>query len=87
MSQKQFKNLATTALECTKKGLDLLTEVYELQVAAKQMSMSSDYTALIKEIAEKQKMAVEFIQQATLIERGMMRQQEEDIKKLIADLP
>jgi hypothetical protein len=86
MSHRRFKNLANTALDCTKKGLDLLTEAYELQVSSKQKVAVSDYGALINQIVEKQKLAVQFIQQATLIERGLMREQEENIKKLIAGL-
>lgn len=86
MPEKSFKDLANEAINYTKDGLGHLIEVYELQEASKNLPKTENYQQLVKEIIEKEKIAVGLIQQATLIERGLINRQREAIKKLINTL-
>lgn len=86
MLEKGIKDLAKEAMDCTREGLDRLIQVQELLEAIKNMKQNKDYQSMIEDIIEKEKMAVELIQRATIIERGLMKDQHEAIKKLIAIL-
>lgn len=86
MPEKSFKDLANEALDCTKEGLNRLVEIQELQEALTNLPKNSDYRQLVEEIIEKEKFAVSLIQQATVIERGMMQTQHDAIQRLINNL-
>lgn len=83
---KNFKTLAEEAIECTKKGLDTLIEIHEIQEALKNFPKTKDYQQLVQEIIGKEKVAVGLIQRATLIQRGLMKTQHEEIEKIINNL-
>lgn len=86
MMKKSFSDLAQEAISHTQKGINLLIEIYELQEAVKNMPHKADYQQLIKEIIEKEKTAVGLIQQATIIQRELMKNQHEAIETLINNL-
>lgn len=86
MAEKSFSDLANDALSHTKHGLDLLVETYDLQTAALNMPPNRDFEEIIREIAEKQKLAVELIQNAMTIEKSLMHRQAEAVQKLIGKL-
>lgn len=86
MIEKSFKDLAKEAVDYTKEGLDCLVEVYELQEALKNLPKTESCQQFIEEIIEKEKIGVGLIQQAILIQRGLMNDQHKAIKNLINDL-
>ncbi len=86
MSKQSLKNLINEAISFTKEGLELLLEVSELQEAAKNMPKNEDYYQLVKEIVEKEKLAVSLIERTTLIQRDFINNQREGIIKLINSL-
>lgn len=86
MAEKTFRDLANDALSHTKQGLEILVETYDLQVTALNMPPNPDFEDIVHEIAEKQKLAVELIQNAMTIEKGLMRRQAEAVQKLIGKL-
>lgn len=86
MPKKSFKNLAQEAIDYTKEGLGKLVEVHELQEALKNLLNSEDYEQLVKEIIEKEKIAIGLIQQAILIERTLMTTQHKAVEELIDNL-
>lgn len=86
MAEKSFRDLANDALSHTKQGLDLLVETYDLQAAALNMPPNRDFEEIVHEIAEKQKLAVELIQNAMTIEKSLMHRQAEAVQKLIGKL-
>jgi hypothetical protein len=77
---------AKQALEYTREGLDTLVAISELQDSLVGLPKNDEYSAMVKEIIEKEKLAVSLIQQATLIQRGLMEQQHSAIKHLIDSL-
>lgn len=83
MLEKPFNDLAKQALDSTKKGLDLLCEIHELQQAAKNLSQGEDYAFLVEEIIRKEKLAVSLINQATLIERDLMKRQHRAVEEIV----
>lgn len=83
MSKKSLKKLIKEVIDYTKEGLELLLEASELQAAAKNMPKTEDYYQLVKEIVEKEKLAVSLIERATLIQRDLINKQREGIIKLI----
>lgn len=86
MAEKTFRDLANDALNHTKQGLDMLVETYDLQAAALNMPPNNDFEQIVHEIAEKQRLAVELIQNAMTIEKNLMHRQAEAVQKLIGKL-
>ena len=86
MSKKSLKNLTDEAINYTKEGLELLLEVSELQAAVKNTPKTENYYQLVKEIIEKEKLAVGLIERATLIQRDLINKQRESTIKLINSL-
>lgn len=86
MPKKSFQDLAQDAINYTKEGMNLLIEIHELQEAIKNLPQKENYQQLIEEIIEKEKIAVGLIQQATLIQRTLMKNQHEAVEKLINNL-
>lgn len=86
MIEKSFKDLAKEAIDRTKEGLDYLVEAYELQEALKNLPKTESYKQFIEEIIEKEKIGVGLIQQAILIQRGLMNNQHKAIENLINNL-
>lgn len=83
MSEKRFHELAKEALDSTRMGLDLLCEIHELQQGATNLAFGDDYSFLVEEIIRKEKLAVGFINQATIIERNLMKTQHRAIEEII----
>ncbi|HMO80022.1 MAG TPA: hypothetical protein PKD24_04455 [Pyrinomonadaceae bacterium] len=86
MSEKTVRDLANDALGFTKRGLEMIVETYDMQAAALSMPLNRDFEQIVHEIARKQKLAVELIQNAMTIEKGLMQRQAEAIQKLIGKL-
>ena len=86
MSEKTFNDLANDALSLTKQGIEMLVETYDLQSAALNMPLNRDFEQIVQEISAKQKLAVELIQNAITIEKGLMHRQAEAVQKLIGRL-
>ena len=86
MSNKSFKSLAKEAIDYTEKGISLLVEVNVLQQALKNLPKSENNESLISEIIEKEKIAVNFIHQATIIERALMKKQHDLIEEMLSNL-
>lgn len=86
MAEKMFRDLANDALSHTKQGLELLVETYDLQAGALNMPPNDDFEQVVHEIAEKQRLAVELIQNAMMIEKSLMHLQAEAVQKLIGKL-
>ncbi|HQU91408.1 MAG TPA: hypothetical protein PLK77_03885 [Pyrinomonadaceae bacterium] len=86
MSEKPFKALAAEAAESTKKGIDLLIEIDELQTALSLQSLSNDTESLIREMIEKEKLAVGFIQESMTIQKALMGRQHRAVQSLIERL-
>lgn len=86
MAEKTFRDLADEAMSHTKGGLELLIESDDLQAAALNMRSDGDFADLVHEIAEKQKRAVEMIQNAMTIEKTLMHRQAEKVQRLISKL-
>ena len=83
MPEKTFKDLALEAAQSTKKGIDLLVEIDELQSALAHQSLSKDSEALIREVIEKEKLAVGFIQEGMTIQKTLMNKQHASVQSLI----
>ena len=83
MSEKTFKALAAEAAESTKKGIDLLVEIDELQTVLSLQSLSKDFESLIREMIEKEKLAVGFIQESMTIQKALMGKQHKAVQSLI----
>lgn len=86
MSKKSLKSLTDEAIKYTKEGLELLLEVSELQAALGNIPKTENYYQMIKEIIEKEKLAVSLIERATLIQRDLINRQRESTIKLINSL-
>jgi hypothetical protein len=86
MSKKSVTVLAEEAIKYTKEGVNLLVEIHELQEAIKNLPKNESYEQMVKEIIEKEKMAVGFIQQATVIQRKLIKNQHEVMAKLLNSL-
>ena len=86
MTKKSFQVLAYESLDNTQKGVDYLIQVEELLQALKNISKTKNYREIIEEIIEKEKIAVELISKATLIQRQLMQNQQKTIENLIIDL-
>lgn len=83
MTINSFKIQVNEAIKCTKEGLDLLVELSELQESIKSLPIGEDLKQIVKEIIEKEKMAVSLIQKGTLMQRGLIKTQHEAIERLI----
>lgn len=86
MANKSVKELTVQAINYTKEGLELLLKVSELQEAIKNMAKTEDYYQIVKEIIEKEKVAVDLIEKATFIQRDLVNEQREGIIKLLKSL-
>lgn len=86
MVLKLFSDRAHEALECTQQGLRLLIEANELGLATTNMLQNDDYHSLVEEMIEKQKLAVELIQRAMLIEKNLMQTQAGNIERIMREL-
>lgn len=86
MAEKSFKDLAVEAARSTKKGIDLLIEIDELQTAIALQSLSKDSETLIREMIEKEKLAVGFIQEGMTIQKTLMSRQHASVQSLIERL-
>lgn len=86
MADKTVRELTEDALSLTKQGLDMLVETYDLQAAALNMPLNRDFEDIVYEITAKQKLAVELIQNAMTIEKGLMHRHAEAVQKLISKL-
>jgi hypothetical protein len=86
MDEKQFKNLASESINLTQKGIALMIEVNELSSAAVNIRQDEDFRKLIEEITSKQKRAVEYIQNAMLIEKNLLQKQAEKITVIVNKL-
>ena len=75
--------MAKQALDSTKKGLDLLCEIHELQQGSKLLSQEEDFAFLVEEIIRKEKLAVSLINEATFIERDLMKSQHQAVEEII----
>ena len=64
----------------------MLVEAYDLQAAALNMPLNKDFEHIVHEITAKQKRAVELIQHAMTIEKGLMHRQAETVRKLVDKL-
>jgi len=83
MIESEFSHQAKQAVAFSKEGLNHLVEVHELQLALLGQKKDEEYAKIVKEIVEREKLAVGLIQQATLIQRDLMKKQHEAIQKLI----
>lgn len=83
MIEKTFKDLATNAAQSTKKGIDLLIEIDELQTALSLQSLTKDSESIIREMIEKEKLAVGFIQESMTIQKALMGRQHKAMQSLI----
>lgn len=79
----EFTRKAKEILSFTEKGVQLLLEVHKLLNAAKESTNDSDLKTLVHTLAEKQKLSVQFIQNATAIEKELLREQKYSIEELI----
>ena len=86
MAEKSFDRLADEALEDTRRGLDLLKEIDALQRALRNLADEKEFGSMVKEIIEKEKLAVGFVQQSTIATRNLMQKQQEEIERLIERL-
>jgi RNA polymerase-interacting CarD/CdnL/TRCF family regulator len=86
MIESEFIRQAKQAIAFSREGMDHLIEVHELQQALKNKTRDNDYAAVVREIIEKEKLAVGLIQKSTLIQRDLMRSQEKAIQDLIDTL-
>lgn len=86
MQNKTFIDLAREVINYNKDGMELLIEINELQKAISNLAREDERHQLIKEIIEKEKVAIILIQQSTIIQRGLMKKQHEAIEKLINNL-
>ena len=69
MDITNFKAQADEAIEYTKEGLDLLVELRELQEAINFLPINENFEQMLKEIIEKEKIAVGLIQKSNLIQK------------------
>lgn len=83
MPEKTFRDLAVEAAESTRTGTDLLIEIDDLQTALSMRSLTGDSESLIREIIEKEKLAVGFIQQGMTIQKALMSKQHTAVQALI----
>lgn len=86
MAKKSFEVLAYETIDDTKKGVEYLIQVNELLSILKTMSKTEDSRQIVKEIIEKEKIAVELISKATIIQRQLMQYQHKAIENLMTDL-
>ena len=83
MAEKTFKDLAAEASRSTKKGIELLIEIDEIQNALSMQSLTKDSESLIREMIEKEKLAVGFIQEGMTIQKTLMSKQHKAVQSLI----
>jgi hypothetical protein len=86
MKINNLKKQASEAIKYTREGIELLIEIGELQEAIRSLPKSENIEQFIKEIIEKEKMAVSLIQKGSLIQRSLLKNQHEEIEKLINKL-
>jgi hypothetical protein len=79
----EFTRKANEILSFTEKGVQLLLEVHRLLNTAKENTNDSYLKLLVQTLAEKQKLAVQFIQNATTLEKELLREQKYSIEELI----
>ncbi len=79
----EFTRKANEILSFTEKGVQLLLEVHKLLNTAKESTNDSDLKILVQTLAEKQKLSVQFIQNATALEKDLLREQKYSIEELI----
>lgn len=83
MPEKTFKDLAAEAAKSTQKGIDLLIEIDEIQTALSLQSLTSESESIIREMIEKEKLAVGFIQESMTIQKALMGKQHKAVQSLI----
>lgn len=83
MPEKTFKDLAAEAVKSTQKGIDLLIEIDQLQTSLSLQSLTKDSELIIREIIEKEKLAVGFVQESMTIQKALMSKQHKAVQSLI----
>jgi len=86
MDIKNVKKQASEAIKYATEGIDLLIELSEMLEALKALPKGENIEQFIKEIIEKEKMAVSLIQNSNLIQRSLLKNQHEEIENLIKKL-
>lgn len=86
MDTNKLKQQANEAIKRTKEGIELLIEISEMQEALKNLPKNENVEHFIKEIIEKEKMAVSLIQKSNLIQRELLQNQHKEIEGLIKKL-
>lgn len=79
----EFTTRAKEILFLRQKAIELLLEVHDLQIAAKHEPDLEYLKPMIHTLVEKQKLAVQLIQQATVFEKDLMLRQKKSIEELI----
>jgi hypothetical protein len=79
----EFSRKANEILSSTQKGVQLLLEVHELLKTAKERTDDGELKVLVKSLAEKQRLSIQFIQNATALEKELLREQKYSIEELI----